>query len=153
MYRHFRQHLRCLLFIFFKIMKIKLLITFLFITATSVFAQESCARFRTGTFKVTDPKSKQVCIITRNGDTQTEKMEESDEVYDFDVKWLDDCTYTVTPTPASVAKNKDLSKAGTMTVSMTKVKDSSYVQNIKVANYPTFKRTDTVFFIKEQEQK
>lgn len=134
-------------------MKIKLLIATLFITATSAFAQDSCAKFRTGTFKVTDPKSKQVCIITRTGDTQTEKMEESDDVYDFDVKWLDDCTYVVTPTPASVAKNKELLKAGTMTVTMTKVKDSSYVQNIKVANYPTFKRTDTVFFVKEKEQK
>ncbi|MGV3459625.1 MAG: hypothetical protein ACO1N9_04130 [Flavobacterium sp.] len=133
-------------------MKTKLLIASLLITATSAFAQESCAKFRTGTFKVTDPKSKQVCIITRTGDTQTEKMVESDETYDFDVKWLDDCTYTVTPTPASVAKNKDLSKAGTMTVTMTKVKDSSYVQNIKVANYPTFKRTDTVYFVKEKEE-
>lgn len=133
-------------------MKIKLLIALLLITITSAFAQEGCSKFRTGVFKVTDPKSKQVCIITRDGDTQTEKMEESEEVYDFDVKWLDDCTYTVTPTPGSVAKNKDLSKAGTMTVTISKVKDSSYVQNIKVANYPTFKRTDTVYFVKEKDE-
>jgi hypothetical protein len=134
-------------------MKIQLLIALLFITITSALAQEGCAKFRTGIFKVTDPKSKQVCIITRSGDTQIEKMEESDDTYDFDVKWLDDCTYTVTPTPGSVAKNKDLSKAGTMTVTMSKVRDSSYVQTIKVANYPTFKRTDTVYFVKEKEER
>ena len=117
------------------------------------YSQVGCAQYRNGKFKVTDPKSQKVCIITREGDTQTEKMEESEEVYDFDIKWLDDCTYIVTPTPATIARNKDVLKAGTMTVKISKVKDSSYVQNITVANYPKFKRVDTVFLVEEKESK
>ena len=80
------------------------------------YSQSKCDPFKNGTFKVTDPASKKVCIITRDGNIQTEKMEDDAEVYDFDIVWLDDCTYTVSPTAATAARNKDTLKAGTMTV-------------------------------------
>jgi hypothetical protein len=111
-----------------------------------------CAKYKNGTFKVTDPASKQVCIITRKDNVQTEKMEQSEEVYDFDLVWIDDCTYTVSPTPATVARNKDVSKAGTMTVRITKTTDTSYVQRITVANNPKFRRVDEVFLVLEKNE-
>jgi len=118
------------------------------------FAQsKDCLKFKDGTFKVTDPASKKVCIITRNGNVQTEKMEESEEVYDFDLVWIDDCTYTVSPTPATVARNKDVTKVGTMTVKITKTTDKSYVQRITVANNPKFRRFDEVFLVPEKGEK
>ena len=80
------------------------------------FSQSNCEKFKNGTFKFTDPKTNKVCVITRNGNIQTEKMQDAEEVYDFDVVWLDDCTYTVTPTAATFARNKDATKVGTMTV-------------------------------------
>jgi len=113
------------------------------------FSQSNCEKFRNGTFKFTDPKSKKVCVITRNGNIQTEKMQDAEEVYDFDVVWLDDCTYTVTPTAATSARNKDATKIGTMTVKMVQVKDSTYVQKISIANNRRFKRSDTVFVMNE----
>lgn len=128
------------------IKKITLLCSF--ILSFSAFAQQSgCAKFKNGTFKVTDPASKKVCIITRDGNIQTEKMEESDEVYDFDIVWIDDCTYTVNPTPATAVKKKEVLKAGTMTVKITKVKDGSYTQRVTVANNPKFRRVDEVFMV------
>jgi hypothetical protein len=113
------------------------------------FTQSNCEKFKNGTFKFTDPKSKKVCVITRNGNIQTEKMQDAEEVYDFDVVWLDDCTYTVTPTAATSARNKDATKIGTMTVKMVQVKDSTYVQKISIANNRRFKRSDTVFVMNE----
>ena len=114
------------------------------------FSQDSCAKFKNGTFKVTDPATKKVCIIKRDGNIQTEKMEDAEEVFDFDIVWLDDCTYTVSPTPATAARNKNATKAGTMTVKITKAKDSSYVQRITVANNRKFRRLDEVFLVAEK---
>jgi len=131
-------------------MKIKIILFAVAILLPIIgFSQSNCEKFRNGTFKFTDPKSKKVCVITRNGNIQTEKMQDAEEVYDFDVVWLDDCTYTVTPTAATSARNKDATKIGTMTVKMVQVKDSTYVQKISIANNRRFKRSDTVFVMNE----
>lgn len=115
------------------------------------FSQNSgCAKFKNGTFKVTDPASKKVCIIKRDGNVQTERMEESDETYDFDLVWIDDCTYTVTPTASTAARNKEVLKAGTMTVKIAKVKEDSYIQKVTVANNPKFRRMDEVFLVESK---
>lgn len=115
------------------------------------FAQGKCAQVREGKFKVTDPKTKKVCLITREGETQTEKLEEAEEAFTFDIKWLDDCTYTLTPTAATLARNKDVKDIGTMTVKITKVKEDSYIHQVTVANNPKFKRVDEVFMVKEDK--
>lgn len=115
------------------------------------YSQNNCAKFKNGTFKLTDPKSKKVCIITRDGDKQTEKMEESDEAYDFDIVWVDDCTYTVSPTPATAARNPEVLKAGTMTVKITKTKAKSYTQKITIATDPKFSRVDEVFVVENKK--
>jgi len=115
--------------------------------------EKACSKFKEGTFKVTDPTSKKVSYITRKGNVQTEKMENDEEVYDFDIVWIDDCTYTVNPTPATAARIKDINKAGTMTVMITRAKDSSYVQRIKIANKPKFRREDRVYLIKNEEKR
>jgi len=126
-------------------------ILFIFLTPFAVLAQAECTKFKEGTFKVTDPGTKKVCIITRSGNVQTERMEDAPEVYDFDIVWIDDCTYTVSPTPATAARNKDATKAGTMTVKITRAKDSTYVQRIRVANNPKFRRADTVYLVKQKD--
>ena len=132
----------------------KTIITSLLITLLPLFGfgqQTDCTKFKTGSFKVTDPTTKKVCLITRDGDTQTEKMEDADEIYDFDIVWIDDCTYTVSPTAATAARNKEVLKSGTMTVKITKVKDSSYVQRVTVANNPKFRRIDEVFLLADSK--
>lgn len=115
------------------------------------YSQSKCANFKNGTFKLTDPKSKQVCIITRDGDKQTEKMEESEEAYDFDIVWIDDCTYTVSPSAATAARNPDVLKSGTMTVKIIKTKKDSYTQKVTIATDPKFSRTDEVFVVEDKK--
>ncbi len=119
--------------------------------AGTAFAQKiPCTQYHEGTFKVTDPKSKKVCIITRKGDVQTERMEESDETYDFNLVWLDDCTYTLTPTPATAARRKETLTPGTMTVRIIKTAEAGYTSRITVANNPKFRRLDEVSLVTKE---
>jgi len=127
-------------------------ILLLLFTSLTGFSQATdCSKVREGKYRLTDAKSKQVSVITRKNDKQSEKMQDAEEIYDFDVKWLSDCSYTLTPTAATTARSKEITRLGTMTVTITQVKDSSYIQTVKLANYPTFKRTDEVFMVKEKE--
>lgn len=126
-------------------MKTAFLLGTLLISFFGYSQEKDCAKYKNGTFKLTDPITKKVCIITREGNVQTEKMEESADVYDFDVVWLDDCTFTLTPTAASAAKNKDVLKVGTMTVKITQTKEGSYIQRATVATNPKFRRIDELF--------
>lgn len=123
---------------------------FMLIPVYAIGQNMDCTKFKEGKFKVIDPKTQAVCIITRSGEKQNEKMENAEESYDFDIKWIDNCTYTVSPTANSIQKNKDLLKAGTMTVKIIQVKDSSYVHKISVANNPKFTRKDEVFLISDK---
>lgn len=133
-------------------MKLKITLFFcMLLSCLSTYSQSNCADFKNGTFKFTDKETGRVCIITRDDNKQTEKMEDTQEVYDFTIKWLDSCTYTVTPTAITIKKNKEILKLGTMTVKITPVTDSSYVQLVRVANSPKFKRRDEVFVIKKED--
>jgi hypothetical protein len=132
-------------------MKYTLYIICLLVFSFTGSAQSKCAQVREGKFKVTDPKTKKVCLITREGETQTEKLEEAEEAFTFDIKWLDDCTYTLTPTAATLARNKDVKDIGTMTVKITQVKEDSYTHKVTVANNPKFKRVDEVFVVKDDK--
>lgn len=118
------------------------------------FSQDNnCLKFKDGTFKVTDPTTKKVCIITRKGEVQTERMEDSDLTYDFTITWLDDCTYTVKPTATTIDRNRDVLKVGMMTVKIIKTTDTSYTQKIEIENNPEFKRFDQVYVVRKKEKK
>lgn len=133
-------------------MKLKItLFSYILLCCLSAHSQSNCSDFKNGTFKFTDKESGKICIITRKDNEQTEKIENTQEVYYFAVKWVDSCTYTLTPTAATVQKNKEILKLGTMTVKITPATDSSYVQLIRVANSPKFKRRDEVFAVKDKE--
>lgn len=133
-------------------MKASLQIVVVLLICFSGYSQSAdCSAYKNGTFKLTDPQSKKICIITREDGMQTEKIEDSDETYDFDITWIDNCTYTVTPTAATAGKNKEMLKLGTMTVNITPATDTSYVQTIRVANSPKFKRSDTVYIVRESD--
>ena len=125
------------------------LLLFCFFTCCAYSQGKDCQRFKDGTFKVTDPVSKNVCIIKRDGKTQTERLEESAEEYSFDIIWIDDCTYTLTPTSSTLARNKNVKEIGTMLVKITQTKEDSYVHKVTVENNPKFSRVDEVFLVKE----
>jgi len=81
------------------------------------------AKFKNGNFKSIVP-GMGVNMISRNGDTQTEQINTKPEVT-FKVKWLDEKTYTLTPTEDYRKKYK-LPADAKMTVKITKTTDTSY---------------------------
>ena len=80
-------------------------------------------------------------------------MEDYDETYYFNIEWINDCTYTVTPTATTIDRNRDVLKAGTMTVKIVKTTDSSYTQKVRVTSNPKFRRYDEVYVVKKKEKK
>lgn len=130
----------------------KKLLFLLFLISFTCFSQTpDCAKFKDGTFQITDPGSKKVCIIKRDGDKQTERFMESDETYEFDLHWVDACTYTLTPTAATLSRNKDIKEIGIMTVKITEVKDNSYIHLVSVSKKPEYSRVDEVFEVKKKQ--
>jgi len=134
------------------IKKITLLAVFTLLPFFGFSQSKGCEHLKNGTFKVTDPASKKVCIIKRNGNLQTERMEESSETYDFDLAWVDDCTYTISPTASTLSRNRDVAKAGLMTVRIINAKDSTYTQKVTVSTNKKFRRIDEVTMIKDRQQ-
>lgn len=129
--------------------KITSILILCFFTCIGFSQSKDCAKFKNGTFKVTDPASKKVCIIKREGNTQTERLEESAEEYSFDLIWIDDCTYTLTPTSSTLVRNKDVKEIGTMLVKITKTKEDSYVHKVTIDGDDKFSRIDEVFLVKD----
>lgn len=55
-------------------------------------AQDSCSRIRYGTFEIRNEDGSTYTII-RSGNKQTEEVGKSGLVSQFEVRWVDDCTY------------------------------------------------------------
>ncbi|MBS1501443.1 MAG: hypothetical protein JST32_05245 [Bacteroidetes bacterium] len=104
------------------------LVILFFIISVKIFAQSpDCKRFRNGMFKTTFQGNTD--IINRSGSDQTEYFQGSTEKPDhFIVKWLDDCTYTLTPDSNVFAANKDLPKNIVFTVKIVNTTSDSYTQ-------------------------
>lgn len=77
-----------------------LLFSFLFILlSSSLMAQKDCNAYHNGKFKLVDAASKTTYLIERKGKLQTESIVGTSDKLDFIVNWIDDCTYSLTPTP------------------------------------------------------
>ncbi len=97
------------------------------VSAPGLFGQTpDCSKFKNGTFLLVGYDEKNYRIV-RNGKHQTESFK--DLTFEFTVKWIDDCTYTVTPTKETIEQNPDFPKDGFITVKITEVKENSYIQS------------------------
>lgn len=56
---------------------------------------QNCKNYRNGKFKLQDDNLGVTYIIERKGNLQTERKVGEDMVLDFEVVWIDDCTYTL----------------------------------------------------------
>jgi hypothetical protein len=106
----------------------KLILTFLFflLLFTISFAQvPNCKKFKTGNFKMTYEGKKG--LIKRYGNTQEEYLNgDGKPTMVFTINWINDCTYTLTPTAATRKAFRDIPKEGTMTVTIIKTTATSY---------------------------
>jgi len=90
------------------------------------FAQKQkldCKKFRDGVFQ-TQSEVSGVITINRHGNIQTETTTKGVKMI-FAVHWLNDCSYTLKPSPETIAKYKIPAKA-LLTVLITKVGPNSY---------------------------
>jgi hypothetical protein len=88
-----------------------------------------CKKFRNGKFKSTFEG--RTAIIERLGSIQKEyfiNLKDSLKI-SFNVNWLDNCTYTLTPTKESFEKYPRLPQNALITVKITNTTPNSYTQN------------------------
>jgi len=105
--------------------KIVLIIFFMF-SQLAVNAQTTnCKNFREGTFQM-NFKGKAI-LIKRYGNIQYEYLNNAQKpTMIFDVKWINDCTYTLKPTAATLKAFRLLPKNALLTVKIGKTTPRSY---------------------------
>jgi hypothetical protein len=85
---------------------------------------KDCSRFKTGTFRMM--VNGKLDIIKRSPDFQTELLDTMKTPDTLMVKWLDNCTYTLTPTAYTLVKSPKVPKNLVLTVSIDATTDTSY---------------------------
>ncbi len=118
------------------------------LVAYKVNAQESnCEKFKNGHFIIPKDSHAPESTIIRNGSIQTEQVKGSKEVSEFVVEWVDECTYTLTPTAKTRKLYKNLPKDATLTVEIIEVKKNSYIQR-STSSFSDFVATTEVIKVK-----
>ncbi|HLC82881.1 MAG TPA: hypothetical protein VJI69_03555 [Bacteroidia bacterium] len=121
---------------------------FFFTLSTCMFGQAmDCKKFKEGTFKTLPQDDAPETTIVRKGEIQKEKTKGTRGTSELIVKWIDDCTYTLTPTEKTLKKSPGLPKNMVLTVTITDVKEHSYMQTT-TCNVFDFKLTFEIFKIK-----
>ena len=94
-----------------------------------------CKKFKNGTFICKSGGNTD--IIKRSGALQLEYFNGSKTPSHYTVKWLDECTYTLTPQADVFAESKDLPRNIIFTVKIIKTAKDSYTQTTtnNVTNY------------------
>jgi len=67
-------------------------------------------------------------IVKRSGSNQIEHAVNSKDTLSFIVKWIDDCSYTLTPTKGDLIKYPKMPKNTVLTVKMVSKSGNSYTQ-------------------------
>lgn len=106
-----------------------------------------CKKFRDGTFKTLPQEGIPETTITRKGSKQIEKVEGRKGHSETVVEWIDDCTYTLTPTKETLKNRPGMPENAVFTIKIVEVKENSYVQ-ITSCNFADFKATIEIFKVK-----
>lgn len=129
-------------------MKNLFILLFFFLASTCLNGQTmDCKKFKEGTFKTLPQDGVPETTIVRKGNLQKEKTQGKKGSSELTVKWIDDCTYTLTPTEKTLKKSPALPKNMVLTVTITEVREHSYLQTT-TSNFSDFKLTFEIFKIK-----
>jgi hypothetical protein len=109
----------------------------------------NCKAFRNGIF--TSIFEGNTDSIKREGALQLEYFNGAKDPDRFFVKWLDDCTYTLTPYPEVFEKNKNLPANVVFTVKILNTTKNSYTQTTSI-NVSTYTVTCEMIKIKPQKR-
>lgn len=109
-------------------MKNSILILFIFISSVVFGQQQKCQRFKNGKFKIVDNELGDT-FIERQNTKQIEYSKLSKVKLEFEVKWIDKCTYTLKL--IKILENPygfDFPTEMILTVEIIETKDKSYIQ-------------------------
>ena len=120
---------------------------FIFLATASFGQTPTCSKFKDGKFKIAATSYSKEMYINRKGDKQKESVEGEEGFTEYIVKWIDNCTYTLTPTAKTYLKFPKLPENAVLTVKIIEVKDHSYIQT-STANFADYAATSEVIKIK-----
>ncbi len=106
---------------------------------------KNCQKLIHGKFKILADSYGNETIIERKGDIQVETVDNIS--YKFVVKWIDDCTYTLTPTIETTKLFPNLPKNAILTIKILEVKEDSYIQN-STANWSDKVDVNEIYIMK-----
>jgi len=103
-----------------------------------------CKKLRTGKFRsLIDGKT---TIMERTPTTETDYLDGNVVSAIYTVKWLNDCTYTLTPTEQTVKLHPEIRKGAVFTVEIVLKNTNSYTTVVS-ANYTKVKNNIEVYKI------
>jgi len=104
-----------------------------------------CKPLRTGTFKsIVQGKT---TIMERTATTETDYLDGGVIAAIYNIKWINDCTYTLTPTEQTIKLHPEIKKGAVFTVETAMKNTNSYTQVVSV-NYSKAKTNVEVYKIK-----
>lgn len=105
------------------------------LTLLSFTLKDECKGFRNGTFELNSAEGKKHTII-RKGNKQTEYVEKAKSLSEFDIKWIDDCSYILFN--RRILKGEDLysdSNSDTLYVEVIEIKGNFFKIKSKMKGY------------------
>ena len=125
-------------------MKLKFIFLYWFIFFNSNFFGQNldCKKFMNGSFKIVDSETG-TSYINRYGSRQSEITQGKKDSTTYIVKWIDDCTYILSPTKETFKVYPFLPKNATLIIKIVKTSDTSYTQT-STSNFYEMKVTNEV---------
>lgn len=112
--------------------------TLILLISTNVIGQHlNCEKFKNGYFKILADSIVQESIIFRKGNYQTESIKGEILSSELEVKWIDACTYTLTPTEQTLLQSEGIPKNAVLTIHIVETKKNSYIQKA-TSNFADF---------------
>jgi len=138
----------------------KLLVILTLLTSTNLRSQNlelECKKFQNGYFKILKDSITEESFIVRNENIQTEIVNGKHISSEFQVQWIDACTYTLTPTEKTLLQLDGFPKNAILTVQIIETKEKSYLQKSTV-NFADFElitevmKVDSIEFEKHKKK-
>lgn len=123
----------------------KFLIVFLVSLSTYLNGQDlDCEKYKNGKFKIIDPEFGN-SIIERKGSSQIEYGERSKLKLEFDITWINDCSYTlelsrVIENPG----NFKIPEGMILTIQILETKENSYIQESSSNLFEMVRKTEMI---------
>lgn len=118
--------------------------------STSAYTQStSCKDFKNGNFEISNDQMG-LLKISRQGSEQIEYIEKAGIKFQYEVKWLNECTYTlklvkILESPKGYQLPKE-AKSMILTINIIETKDKSYIQKTS-SNIYDIVQTNEVFVV------